>query len=138
MKRIFTIAAIALLLGGCQYLKAADAVATAATTPVTAAQISSAKDVSYGLEASYDVALRLGVIYGKEPTCKAGSPPAPLCKTLAVMEGIEVGRARFRSALDRLNAVIRDTTTTTSVLSAAIDIAKGAFAEYQAALPAVK
>lgn len=138
MKRIIAIVATALLLSSCQYLKAADAVTTAATTPVTAAQISSAKDVSYGLEAGYDVALRLGVIYGKEPTCKAGSPPAPLCKALAIIEGIEVGRVKFRSALNRLNAVIADTTTTTSVLSAAIDLAKGAFAEYQAALPAVK
>jgi hypothetical protein len=127
--------ALALALGGCQ---AITAVNTAANTPVTAAQVASARDVSYGLEASYDVALRLAVLYGKEPTCGPAAPPAPLCKTLAVMEGIEVGRAKFRSSLNRLNAVIADTTTTTSMLSAAIDLAKGAYAEYQAALPAVK
>ena len=127
---------LALIIGGCSTLSGIN---TAANTPVTPSQISSAKDVSYGLEASYDVALRLAILYGKEPTCgRPSAPPAPLCKSLSIMEGIEVGRAKFRSALDRLNAVIKDTTATTSVLSAAIDVAKGAYAEYQSALPAVK
>ncbi len=126
---------LALVLGGCSTL---GAVNSAANTPVTAAQIASAKDVSYGLEATYVVALKLATLYGKEPTCRTGSPPPPLCKTLPIMEGIETGRAKFRSSLDRLNAVIADTTTTTSVLSAAIDIAKGAYAEYQQSLPVVQ
>jgi len=135
MTKILLCFALAFSLGACSTLSTVN---KAANTPVTAEQIASAKDVAYGLEASYDVALRLAILYGKEPTCRAGAPPPPLCKTLAALETIETGRAKFRSALNRLNLVIRDTTTTTSMLSAAIDIAKGAFAEYQQSLPAIQ
>jgi len=125
---------LALLLGGCAL---AGTVNQAANTPVTASQIASAKDVSYGLEASYDVALRLAVVWGQPGNrCgRASAAPAPLCSTLPRMESVETGRAKFRSALNQLNAVIANTTTTTSVLSAAIDAAKAAYATYQTALP---
>ncbi len=137
MKRYALLLCAGLLLGGCALT---GAVNNAANTPVTASQIASAKDVSYGLEAAYVASLKLAVVWG-QPSNRCGkplAPVAPLCSTLAGMERVETVRAKYRSALNRLNAIIADTTTTTSQLSAGIDIAKGAYAEYQSALPAIQ
>ncbi len=132
MKRLTLIAAIAafvITVPGCETIKS---ITTASTTKVTTEQIGQARDVSYGLEASYDAALTVAVAWGKQPTCGTPkAPPAPACKTLKGLLAIEQARAPFRSAIDRLNAVIADTTTTSSVLSVAVSAAKQAAAEYQ-------
>lgn len=108
------------------------AITTAANTPVTAEQVASAKDVSYGLEASYDAALTVAIAWGRQPTCGAPkAPPVPACKTLTGLRSIEGVRAQLRSAIDRLNTVIADTKATSSALSVAVAAAKQAYAAYQ-------
>jgi len=129
MRKILASFAIVLMLSGCAGVTS---ITTAATTTVTAEQISSAKDVAYGLEASYGASLSAAIAWGHQPTCGTyKAPPPPACKTLNGLNAIENVRIQFRSALDRLNATIRDTTTTTSVLTAAISAAKQAWATYQ-------
>lgn len=132
LRKILASLAIVLMVSGCASLSTIGNVGTAATTPVTAEQISSAKDVSYGLEASYTAALTVAVAWGRQPTCGTPrAPQPPACKTLNGLHSIEAVRVQWRSAIDRLNAVIADTKTTSSVLSVAIAAARQAYAAYQ-------
>lgn len=132
MKRIAILFVVG-LLAGCNQLAAVN---SAANTPVTAAQIASAKDISYGLEAGYDALLSLAVPWAK-PSNRCGAAtaaPPPACSTAAAVISIEHIRATFRGTIDNLNKAIADTGTTSSILSGALNAAEAAYASYEQAL----
>jgi len=103
----------------------------ALTSNVSVDDLKKAKAISYGLDSVYATALSATTTWAKQPRCGAtGAPPVPLCSTAIGVFAAEKLRVQARTALDRLNTVIADTTTSTPVLEAAISTAQSAVAVY--------
>lgn len=129
-------AAAALLLGGCH---GAVVVSNAASTPITAAQVSDAKATAYAIESGYDALLTVAIAWGTAtPLCAPDAGAQQFCHTNAGVLQIEKARQAVRAGLDAFNKVIADTTTTTSQLGAAISVLQQSYGAYQQVLAIFK
>ncbi len=132
MKRLLlAIGCSALLaLGGCDYLKAAGTVSSAASTPVGVKTVNDARNIAFAIDSMYTATLPFATIYVKRPPCSV-APAPPLCSDTDAVRTLADLQRKVSAAVNRLDALALSASPDMSVLSAAVTAAREAFAGYQ-------
>jgi len=137
MKRLLLLIGCSALLalGGCEYLKAASSISSAASTPVGAQTIADARNTVYAVKSGYAIALPFAKAYVTQTPCSFPKAlPAPLCSSDAGVSALDKARATLSSAINRAEALALSASPSQSDLSVSIDVLKAAYAEFQTAM----
>lgn len=101
-----------------------------AQTPVGDQTVADARNTIYAVKSGYAITLRAATAYVKLPACE--KPGAPVvCSSRDVVVALAKAQDAAKATIDNAEATVLRATGSSSVLTAAVDAAKSAYAAFK-------